>query len=169
MFRFLLYFIPDVLDFPSGWAASTRVYGLHTFSKNADEIEPIEELVLDSDAAGLEANVESLEFEPSGLQLGADAGTFEHEASGSQLGGSCWISTLDLLFDSSRKLFPTERLPASLWVRFVSVVLKSQECSAEAILRSKDLIESHRIPQSKGYIMWFALNLTAKVCVYYAY
>ena len=65
------------------------VYGLHTFSKNADEIEPIEELVLDSDAAGLEATVESLEFEPSGLQLGADAGTFEHEASGSQLGGSC--------------------------------------------------------------------------------
>ena len=45
--------------------------------------------MLDSDAAGLEANVESLEFEPSGLQLGADAGTFEHEASGSQLGGSC--------------------------------------------------------------------------------
>ena len=46
--------------------------------------------MLDSDAAGLEANVESfMEFEPSGLQLGADAGTFEHEASGSQLGGSC--------------------------------------------------------------------------------
>ena len=55
---------------------------MHTFSKNADEIEPIEELVLDSDAAGLEANVESLEFEPSGLQLGADAGTFEQPVCG---------------------------------------------------------------------------------------
>ena len=48
-----------------------------------------EELVLDSDASGLEANVESLECEPSGLQLEADAGTFEHGASGSQLGRSC--------------------------------------------------------------------------------
>ena len=54
-----------------------------------DETEPIEELLLDSDAAGLEVNVESLECEPSGLQLEADAGTFEHEASGSQLGRSC--------------------------------------------------------------------------------
>ena len=54
-----------------------------TFSKSADEIEPIEELVLDSDAAGLEADVETLECESSGLQLETDAG------SGSQLGRSC--------------------------------------------------------------------------------
>ena len=59
-----------------------------TFSKSADEIEPIEELVLDSDA-GLKADVETLECESSGLQLETDAGTFEHEASGSQLGRSC--------------------------------------------------------------------------------
>ena len=52
-----------------------------TFSESA-EIEPIEELVLDSD-------VETLECESSGLQLETDAGTFEHEASGSQLGRSC--------------------------------------------------------------------------------
>jgi len=60
-----------------------------TFSKSADETEPMEELLLDSDAAGLEVNVESLECELSGLQLEADAGTFEHEASGSQMGRSC--------------------------------------------------------------------------------
>ena len=74
------------------------------------------------------------------------------------------LLSLDLLFDSSRKLFPTERLPASLWVRSVSVVLKSQECSAEAILRSKDLIESHRIPQSKG-CMWYALSNSKSMCL----
>ena len=55
-----------------------------TFSKSDDEIEPIEELVLDSDAAELEAHLETSEFEPSGLHLEADAGTFEHE-----LGRSC--------------------------------------------------------------------------------
>ena len=37
-----------------------------TFSKSADETEPMEELLLDSDAAGLEVNVESLECELSG-------------------------------------------------------------------------------------------------------